>query len=472
MRRSLLALACLITVCCVRASDHAPQRAQESEVSVLGLRNIQRTMGMLARSTSSQRMPVRVLFYGQSITQSPWSRHVETALRRRYPNADLTIENRALGGFHAQLLVKAAESDLYAFQPDLVVFHVYGDHRRYEDIVRRLRERTTAEILLTTDHVTKSDELDEPSDSRTLTPEGGPFAAFMNHRFLPGLVPTYQTALCDVRGAWKQFLITRGLTPDALLSDEIHLNARGDALMATLVERCLREAPELGPSPAERWVETYLVGEQARFVGSTLHLRFEGSRIDVVTRAGASGTVDVRIDGKPPSDYPELTSFGRAHADEGGKWPPVYGLESKAPRLLETFRFDVERSADQPAVYRFSVTGDRGGFEGEGRTDQRFVARSRRLVIEPDDWNVDYAFQLAGHTPAPARFTVRVRVEPHFTDAFAAIPGDPSRERVLTLAQGLTSGPHELTLTGDGTHVAALRVHRPPGARERTFPSE
>ena len=59
-----------------------------------------------------------------------------------------------LGGFASQLLVKTAETDLYPFQPDLLIFHVYGAHDKYEDIIRRTRERTTAEILLQNDHVT------------------------------------------------------------------------------------------------------------------------------------------------------------------------------------------------------------------------------------------------------------------------------------------------------------------------------
>lgn len=46
------------------------------------------------------------------------------------------------------LLAKTAETDLYSFQPDLFIFHVYGSHDKYEDIIRRTRERPTAEILM------------------------------------------------------------------------------------------------------------------------------------------------------------------------------------------------------------------------------------------------------------------------------------------------------------------------------------
>jgi hypothetical protein len=115
-------------------------------------RNIQRTMRLLATSTPQQRNTVRILFYGQSITEQGWAKLVEDDLRRRFPHANLIVENRALGGFASQMLVKTAETDLYPFQPDLLIFHVYGAHDSYEDIIRRTRERTTAEILMQNDH--------------------------------------------------------------------------------------------------------------------------------------------------------------------------------------------------------------------------------------------------------------------------------------------------------------------------------
>ena len=79
-------------------------------------KNIQRTMRLLATSTPEHRNTVRILFYGQSITEQGWSRLVEEDLRKRFPHANLIIENRALGGFSSQLLVKTAETDLYPFQ--------------------------------------------------------------------------------------------------------------------------------------------------------------------------------------------------------------------------------------------------------------------------------------------------------------------------------------------------------------------
>jgi len=65
-------------------------------------------------------------FTGQSITEQEWSKQVAADLRKRFPSADLEIENRAIGGFAAQMLIRPAEHDIYPFYPDLVIFHVFG----------------------------------------------------------------------------------------------------------------------------------------------------------------------------------------------------------------------------------------------------------------------------------------------------------------------------------------------------------
>ncbi len=142
-------------------------------------RNIQRTMRLLATSTAEKRNPVRILFYGQSITEQGWAKLVEEDLRKRFPHANLVVENRALGGFASQMLVKTAETDLYPFQPDLLIFHVYGAHNTYEDIIRRTRERTTAEILMQNDHVNKPADLTEETDPAKVPIQSGKWDAFI-----------------------------------------------------------------------------------------------------------------------------------------------------------------------------------------------------------------------------------------------------------------------------------------------------
>lgn len=450
------------------AAPHPVEPAREAtpapEARVTGLVNIQRTMRLLQTSTKERRNAVRILFYGQSITEANWSRRLENMLHQRFPYADLHVENRALGGFAAQLLISSAETDLYPYYPDLVIFHVFGAHDRYEEIFRRIRSRTTAEILHQTDHVIDLRELTEERDPDKLAPKPEIWSAFMNHAFLPSLVTRYETALCDQREAWKRYLTAHQLPPGALLRDGVHLNGRGDVLMSDLVESCMKVAPELGPSPAEAWVTTYEVGKHVQVRDNLLVFPFTGNRVDVLTAADAGPDLraTVLIDGKPPSAFASSYGFTRAHADPSGKWPPVFDLSSEAPLILEDWTLHLTRV--DAAVYTFEAIGTKTGPDGRGRTDSRFVSRSRRLVIEPTDWNLPYALELGGTTTPPDELTITFRVTPYFTDAFAGAAHDPAYERAITVASALPNGPHTLTLTfsGETKGVTALRVYRPP----------
>ena len=429
-------------------------------------RNIQRTMRLLAESTPQKRNTVRVLFYGQSITEQKWAKLVADDLRARFPHANLVIENRALAGFASQMLVKTAETDLYPFQPDLLIFHVYGAHDKYEDIIRRTRERTCAEILQQNDHVTKPADFTEEADPAKAT-IGKRWDPFMNHNWLPSLARKYGTELCDQRALWKRYLTDHALDPQALLRDNVHLNAHGEFFMAECVKAYLRRDAAFDPAPAEQWVKTLVVGQDVQWQDGKLRLEFEGNRVEAICKAGSAAPASVRIDGKKPSELPELYGFTRALAKPGGKWPPIAPITSEKIPLLEEWTMQVRRDPANAKLFSFVLTGSKTGPAGEGRSDARFVSKSGRIVIAPEDWNVEFALEtLAG--VKPAEFTVSWSVEPRFVDEFVS-PGvkDPAVETTVTLAQGLANTRHTLEIAGDAqTPIAALRVYRPPLGRK------
>src|ERR1017187_4060369 len=111
------------------------------------------------------RMPVRMLFYGQSITKQEWSQQVAQDIRTRFPYADLTVENRAIGGYSSDYLVRTVSHDVFAFYPDLIVFHDYGGEENYEKIVAGIAKHTTAEILIQSDYPTWMPVDGQPTDT-------------------------------------------------------------------------------------------------------------------------------------------------------------------------------------------------------------------------------------------------------------------------------------------------------------------
>jgi hypothetical protein len=121
-------------------------------------RYIQRTMHLLASSTQEKKNTVKILVYGQSISEQSWWLEVKRDISGRFPNAHITMENKSIGGFSSSILVKTVEMDVSSFYPDLVLFHVYGDQTNYEAIIKTIRSRTAAEVVLQTDHYNKKDD--------------------------------------------------------------------------------------------------------------------------------------------------------------------------------------------------------------------------------------------------------------------------------------------------------------------------
>jgi hypothetical protein len=454
---SVLLAASLVPATELNTSAAPPDALQANDRG----RNIQRTMTLLATSTPQKRNTVRVLFYGQSITEQSWARTVADDLRRRFPNANLVIENRAIGGFASQLLVKTAETDLYPFYPDLVIFHVYGSHIEYENIIRRIREQTTAEILMQTDHLAANDSLDEETDPAKLSPKQ--WTPWMNYVFLPGVAKRYGAEMVDQHNLWKQYLHDERLPPSALLRDGVHLNDRGCQLMAEIVSSYLRYDPKLPDTLWKDLVRIHEVGKDLHWTDGKLMLEFEGNRVDAVCKDGKAPLAEVRIDDHRPSELPGVCSLTRTTSYPGSGWPCILRVGHEQSWQIEEWTLTLTDVPSDLSQIRFKVEGSKTGPDGEGTTGERFVSKSGRVVIEPNDWNLDYA-QETFQRPIPSGFQIRWQVVPHFADDFVS-PGvkDSAMETTVTLAQGIPGGKHQLEIAGGpDVPIAAIRLYRPP----------
>ncbi|HLY75812.1 MAG TPA: SGNH/GDSL hydrolase family protein [Planctomycetota bacterium] len=391
---------------------------------------IQRTMKLLATSTPQARNQVRVLFYGQSITEQDWWKQVADDLRRRFPDADLVIANKAVGGFASQLLSRLAEHDIPAFYPDLVIFHVYGANDKYEEILKLIRTRTTSEILMQRDHVTKW-PVENPEQKDPMW-----WDHMMNDVFLPDFARRYRCGLADVRGQWLSYLKANRLEPKALLKDDVHLNDQGCFVMAEILKRYLVYKPALLSEETKASVQTLPLGKD-------LKLEFEGNRVDLIGGKAAK----VLVDGKAPSEFPECIAFTRTSLSQSYWGPALLRVSSAKPRVIEDWTLKVLEVDEKAERIRFTVTGSVTGPDGEGVSAERFESTSGRVVIEPGDWWIKNVQQYTKKA-IPAGFEVTWK---------AVLLGD---EASGTVAQGLPNGKHLLELSGaEGVH--AVRVYRP-----------
>lgn len=463
----------LLTTSAFSADEPFAQPEPVGDPATFGAK-IQRTMTLLATSTPEERNRVRVLFYGQSVTRNPWWEVVANDLRERFPHADLEIENRAIGGYGGPILINTAEFDLYPFYPDLLIFHVWAgvESGEQERIIRRVRERTTAEVLLWTSNLRWPKDVPpdgDPQHSSVLGVDAQDQAiADLYHR----LGEELGCEVADVRVGMQRYLAEHGLVVKDTLRDTVHPNELGNFLLAELVKPHLRYDAAF---PSESWQDlvTDVPVEDARVTrgeDGSLTLSFEGNRIDAIaahTNDEEPGSARVLIDGRPPSEFPELYYHERPGETPVAGRPAFNKIEHEAPLVEETWTARIIECdpAEGVDVLRYEVTGSVTGPDGVGDHKERFVSNSGRVIIPANQWMVNWSLRYRD-VPLPEGYEVTWRVLPLFTDVYQApVTEDPAREYATTLAQGLSNAQHTVTLVpnGDGAlPMAAFRVYRPP----------
>ncbi len=422
---------------------------------------IQRTMKMLEESTAENPAHVRVLFYGQSITAQPWTRILQKQLAERYPTARFEFRNAAIGGYVSSVLIRTAEHDLYPWYPDLLFFHVYGPMDKYEEIVRRVRERTSAEIVLWTSHL-NSLSRDKPNEVNTRHDARA--------EEIQAVAPKYNCLLIDLREKWRKHLADTGLGVKDLLSDVVHLNPKGCELYARLIGEELVRLPELGDNPAAcGTIRSVAVDapEVTRGPGGRLSMRFKGNRIVAISNgtgtAGASATV--LLDGKPMQGVKELWAISRPSVGPAGIWMPAVnhvGFEKPPVEEKWTLTCLPDSTPDGKKIH-FQLKGSVTGDDGQGWSTESFVSRSGRATIEPSDWRIAWTLGYKKAT-LPEGFQVKWRSYPMFCGLYEP---KPAGTRTL-LMQGCAAGEHTLTLIPQGgpLGIGSFQVHAPASPSE------
>ena len=448
----------LAALAAIAAADAVDGAAPDLSAITRPGANIQRSMKRMEESTARQRNTVRILFYGQSITRQNWWPIVADHLRETYPNANLIIENRAIGGFQSPSLIQTAEFDLYPFYPDLLIFHVYGGGGdamdKWEEIVRRTRTRTAAEILLWTHH------------------DVGRERDYVESERIRQIALKYDCGLVDVMRQWQQLLAERNLPPKALLSSGPHLNREGCELLAGMIIPFLKYDPRLMSEQSRELATDVPFADPdrvRRLPNGSVEVTFTGNRIDAIGSpdVGAAALADVLIDGRKPSTLPELHVLTRpSNAPFDTVRPALKRIGHREPLVEEDWTLQIVESIRDGTRFRFRAEGSVTGDDGVGTNTERFVSDSGRVVIEPEgNWMVAWALEYR-KKQMPADFQVTWSVVCQGTDELRFPPAKhDGTETIVTLAQGLANDTHTLKLMPKkkpGLPISGFRVYCPP----------
>lgn len=419
--------------------------------------HIQRTMRLLAESTPQKHQRAKILVYGQSLSKQEWWLEVKRDLEERFPHTDLDMRNRSVGGFSSARLIHALQQDVIPEYPDLVIFHVAGDHRRYEDIVRTVRTQTTAEMLIWTGPPSELPADDAPDGQW----RGHSWGAMMDYDVVPAIARRYGCGLADVRTPWQVYMEQHGLTRRdfARSATDNHFNEFGNWMLAELLKPYFVRDPSLDTQSP---VHEYVVGEDLHWHDGVLELPFTGNRVDLVAVEGGTGSARVLIDNRTPSSFAECYSFTRPNDIPGEDWPwtvaSMIRVDAGAPLLEETWTVRLRDISEDCASFAFTLEGSKTGPDGEGGAGERFVSNSGRVIIEPHYWWLAEARKLLKTRFEPGN-EIQWHVTKHAVDTYKTPPEvDPTREHITTLAQGIPNGKHVLRLEGE-VGVERVRVY-------------
>jgi hypothetical protein len=437
---------------------------------------VARSLEIIRTSTPSNRKVLKVLFYGQSITRAGWDGAVVEHWRERYPNTIFVVQNRALGGFASPMLLRTTAQDIAAFYPDLIIFHVYGDHRAYEQIIRLFRSQTAADIIVQTDH---GESLPDPPcpEGLRLTLHRPPGCTGqlwlkqrnwydeMSYHKIPSFAKKYSLALEPQRVWWRDYLLRTHLEAAALLRDPIHPNARGNELIAAFFNQYFDNLVANWNGQTEHNVVSIPPTTPAYSNGQET-VTFDGSRLELISSKPLGVWPTVAIDGVSPKDIDGCFQVTRASSiGTVPDWPALRRITLRHDRVAEDWTATLTNFSPDQSSFTFTVTSSVYGDEGSGDSAHDFVSRSGGLSIEAQDWMVKRAFD-EHNIPVEAPFAVHWSVN----DVCAGVPevidrGDGSTEYRYVLGAGLANQQHAVTLSAplkDFADVTEFRAYKPP----------
>lgn len=316
--------------------------------------------------------------------------------------------NLALGGWSAVILEQAVARDVEEVYPDLIVFHVYGDHRAYERIIRTLRSKTAADIIIQTDHVVNPLEpVCDPGFHLRWSPLEGckghfwfkqrSWEEFMSSVWKPALAAKYDLALEPRRQRWNTYLQEHSFQIADLLADLPHPNAEGWTLMANLFTSWVEELvdhPQNNGRNTSGQVRSFtppVPGEKTRY-------EFDGNRAELIAAGPLDGKVNLTIDGKDPSELDGCWQTSRVtRLPNVPDWPALKKVDVRLSyHEADVWTLRVRNLDISQENFDFDVDSARTGAEGSGSGKDVFKSLSGNVTLQPGAWNLSHAKKTSG----------------------------------------------------------------------------
>ena len=423
-----------------------------------------RTIAML-REGEGVNTQYRILFYGQSISDKKWTDIASRNMAQNYPNVNFKFSNLAIGGNGASLLKRAVARDIDQFYPDLVVFHDYGGERDYEDIIKIIRSRSSAEIILQTDHLTARPEPLCPVGLNVTfrTPLGCIGTIWLHQRnwddymsgaVIPKMAVQFGAAIDPRRAGWNAYLNRHRLEPSQLLQDGVHPNDRGWHLAASLFTEFFNTTVRF-TTPSTTSLVIITPNNQMK----SRQLHFEGNRLEIISSRPLPNPIKATVDGVASEQLPGCWITTRVSSVPWiPEWPALRQVDISDDRLeADEWTVKLDQFNDDLTNFRFRLYSKLHGFDGEGNGSDDFVSTSGLIKIDASDWVLGDAMK-SRPVAIPQTLTLhwsRGNVCGHRPDVDAKI--SPSEYHYI-IATGLENNKHVATVVTAQNSYQTIRA--------------
>ena len=248
------------------------------------------------------------------------------------------------------------------------------------------------------------------------------------------------------------------------MSDGLHPNDKGNELIAGFFNRYFDDLVQHWNGQTEQSVVSIPV-DAAKQSSGEQSIRFDGSRLELLTNQPLAVWPTVKIDGRAPKDIDGCYQVTRSSPlTSVTDWPAVRRITLVHDRTPADWTATITNMSPDQKLADFSVTSSASGDEGSGHSSANYVSKSGLLSIDADDWMFERGYELK-HVPLQVPAQIHWSVlnicagKPEVIDR-----GNGMTEYRYVLAAGLSNGSHTAELVSPANDLAAaleFRAYQP-----------
>jgi len=330
---------------------------------------------------------------------------IRQIIRKRFPNAPEIIYRKRVGsGCPYDYARGWVHTGVLSEHPDLILCYTNGKLIDLEEMLKNIRCRSTADIIIPSLHFMASDSLtnDIINDPRYIEMEM--------------ICRKYNAQFVDNRRELADWLMKNNMEIKDILSDPVHQNELGRILICENIARHFvhNNTPAYDPFVLEKKIPLVKAFEQndsnisfssswkkegdylcAARTGSSISMRFKGNGVYLIGKhLSGDGGINVYIDGKPLNAVssfsisfiePAITNishtgnYSRASKENGDTGPHGIILgDNVVPQTWEIRMID--------DIGNYELTGSFTGMDGKGNNMKPFRSSSGQIIIPPSLW--------------------------------------------------------------------------------------